>query len=143
MNTQHCIDTCNLLLEGERSAVQTYEKAIAKNEPNLKTSELERIKSDHVSAVEKLRQNVLNMGGTPSEGSGAWGSMANAVQSVGNLFGDKGALHTLKAGESSGKGFYEKALEDDQVMPDCKEMIRSELLPQCDEHLRTLEALSH
>lgn len=143
MDTKHCIDICNLLLEGERSAVETYEKAISKNEPDLKTPELQRIKQDHVNAVEKLRQNVLHMGGTPSENSGTWGSMANVVQSVGNAMGEKGSLHTLKAGESSGKGFYEKALEDDQVMPDCKEMIRSELLPKCDEHLRTLDGLKH
>jgi hypothetical protein len=57
------------------------------------------------------------------------------------LFGTNSAMEALQTGEKAGKKGYEEALEDVGVMAECKEMIRSRLLPTVDEHIGTLERL--
>jgi hypothetical protein len=57
------------------------------------------------------------------------------------LFGTDSALGTLQTGQKSGKKDYENALEDEGVMTECKEMIRSGLLPKVNEHISTFERL--
>lgn len=142
MNHEHCIDICNGLLRGERSAVETYDQALEKyaDEPAV-VSELTRIRGEHAEAVRELEGNVRSMGGTPEDSSGAWGAFANTVQGAANLFGAGSALEALQQGEKAGMGDYEKALENEDVMPECKGLIRAKLLPPLREHISTLEAL--
>ena len=44
---EECIKTCNSLLRGELSAVETYAKAIEKYPETPATAELTRIQSEH------------------------------------------------------------------------------------------------
>lgn len=139
MNTEHCIKICNGLLRGERSAVETYTQALA----SLKGGppEMARIREDHIDSVTILSANVLSMGGVPDLETGAWGVFAEAVQGTADAFGTKTAFASLETGEKSGRSDYEKALEDEGVMPECKEIIRSKLLPRIAEHIAALETL--
>lgn len=142
MSTEHCIDVCNRLLRGEQSAVATYTKAIQSFEDESATpGELRAILEDHRDAVLTLTENVRSMGGEPSHESGLWGSFAETVQGTANLMGNKAALASLKAGEKAGKEGYESALGDDEVMLECKELIRSTLLPETEQHIRDLELI--
>jgi hypothetical protein len=140
-NTEHCIDICNKLLRGERSAVETYDQAIRKfgDEPVL--GELSRLRDHHLEAVTTLEENVRSMGGSPDESAGAWGAFANTVQGAANFFGAGSALEALQKGEQSGQGDYQNALEDEEVMPECKNLIESRLLPRTTEHIALLERL--
>jgi len=142
MNQEHCIDVCNGLLRGERSAVETYNQAIERYRDRAEvTAELSRIRDDHSAAVNTLKQNVRSMGGTPDEESGAWGAFASGVQGAANLFGEDSAIESLQQGEKAGKRDYENALKDDEVMAECKGLIRSRLLPPVNEHIVALETL--
>jgi uncharacterized protein (TIGR02284 family) len=141
MKPEHCIDVCNSLLRGERSAVQTYEDAVEKFGDQPGITELSRIRDEHARATLMLEQNVRSMGGQPDTDSGAWGRFASAVQQAASLLGSNSALEALQAGEKSGKKSYETALEDEGVMPECKNMIQSTLLPRVNEHIGTLERL--
>lgn len=140
-DTDHCISVCNRLLRGERSAIETYDKVIDKygDEPAL--TDLRRIREEHVAAVEVLSENVLSMGGTPDDSAGAWGAVANIVQGAANLFGKDSALGALQTGEKSGRDDYQSALDDSEVLPGCKDMIRQHLLPRVESHIRELETL--
>ena len=138
---EHCIEVCNGLLRGELSAIETYEQAIEKHSDSPAATELRRICSEHSRAANRITANVRQMGGEPEEGSGAWGVLANAVQGTANLFGAGSALESLKRGEESGRQDYQDALLDDDVMPECKQMIRDELLPPVIEHIASLERL--
>lgn len=142
MNHEHCIEICNGLLRGERSAVETYNIAVKKyaEKPAI-SAELTRICGEHAVAVRELDANVRSMGGTPDDSSGAWGAVATAVQSVANLFGAGSALESLQQGEKAGQSDYESALEDDEVMVECKNLIRGKLLPPVQRHIATLETL--
>jgi hypothetical protein len=81
------------------------------------------------------------MGGEPAREAGAWGAFANTVQSAANLFGTNSALEALETGENARKSDYESALEDEDVMSECKQMIRSSLLPKVIEHIDILNQL--
>lgn len=136
-----CIDVCNSLLRGELSAVETYSLAINRFSGKTAITDLQRIRSEHALSAARLSQNVREMGGTPDDGSGAWGVFAKTVQSAANLFGAESAVESLQRGEEKGRTDYEAALKDDDVMDSCKEMIRGELLPRVNHHIATLERL--
>lgn len=137
-NAQDCIDVCNRLLRGELSAVETYRQTIGKFEGDPAVTTLRQIQAEHEFAAEMLRNNVLEMGGEPSDDSGAWGAFANAVQGVAKAFGESAALKGLQQGEEHGLDDYEDALEDEDVMPGCKEMIRTQLMPRTRQHIAQL-----
>ena len=137
---EHCINYCNKLLRGERSAVETYDQAIEKYADDPALSELRSIRADHISAVGDLENNVRSMGGVPEEGSGAWGTFATLVQGAANLFGDDSAVAALTTGEKNGKKDYENGLEDEDIMPECKMLYRAELL-KINGHIVTLDRL--
>lgn len=138
---EDCIKTCNSLLRGELSAVETYGQAIEKYPATPVTSELTRIQSDHRDSANKLAANVREMGGVPETDSGAWGTFANTVQGAANLFGTGSAIESLQKGEEHGRNDYNSALENEDVMDACKTMIRTELLPRIENHIAVLERL--
>ena len=139
----HCIAVCNGLLRGELSAVETYGQAIEKYAGSPVTEELRRIRSDHSRSATWLSANVREMGGIPEKDSGAWGIFATAVQGAANLFGQDSAIESLQRGEEAGRKDYQHALLDDDVMTDCKLMIREDLLPPIIEHIASLDKLEH
>ncbi len=141
MKNSHCIDICNKLLRGELSAVETYEKAIEKYGDKPVLADLRQLRDDHAEAVGLLEENVRSMGGEPERTSGAWGTFANTVQAAANLAGPDSALEALQSGEKSGKNDYEDALKDDEVMPECKNLFSTRLLPKITEHITALEQL--
>ena len=120
----------------------TYRQTIQKFEGDPAVNTLRQIQSEHEYAAELLRNNVLEMGGEPSTDSGAWGAFANAVQGVAKAFGESSALKGLQQGEEHGLDDYEDALEDEDVMPACKDMIRSELLPRTRQHVTALQQIA-
>lgn len=140
--TEHCIDACNSLLRGEISAVETYGQAIDKYAEEPEIAILIRIQSEHQKADELLRDNILEMHGVPQTESGAWGATAKAIQAAANFFGESSAIRSLQQGEELGQSAYEAALDDDQVLPECKTMIRDQLLPMVNEHITRLENLN-
>lgn len=142
MKHEHCISTCNSLLRGERSAVETYDQSIEKHQGNPTLAiALTEIRNEHSEAVSILEQNVRSMGGDPDTTSGAWGVLTGTLQGAANLIGSTPALEGLQQGEQFGINGYEAALKDENVMPDCKELIETKLLPPTREHLVILEAL--
>jgi hypothetical protein len=140
--TDHCIDVCNDLLRGELSAIETYTQAIDKFRGAPETTLLEDFRRDHVTSANRLRENVRDMGGTPSSSSGAWGTWAAAVEGAAQQFGPGLAFKALRKGEEHGEKDYADALKDEDVMSSCKEMIRVEFLPRQQRHISTLRNLS-
>ncbi len=139
----HCIRVCNELLRGELSAVETYAQAIEKHSNSPATAKLRKIRSEHSLSATLLSGSVRSLGGEPEKDSGAWGIVASAVQGAANLFGAESAIEALEKGEERGRKDYQEALLDDQVMPECKELIREHLLPPILKHIASLENLEH
>jgi uncharacterized protein (TIGR02284 family) len=140
---EHACDTeaLNSLLRGEVSAAETYTQAMGKFDDQQVLATLQRIREEHGRAVQEWRDRVVQFGGTPSEGSGAWGTFAAAVTGTAKAVGPGIVLAALKQGEEHGIGQYEAALENQDVHPDCHQLIRTDLLPACRKHVAELDRL--
>ncbi|MEO7098758.1 MAG: DUF2383 domain-containing protein [Luteolibacter sp.] len=137
----HCIKVCNSLLRGEISAVEAYGQAIEKYPGTPAAEEFRRIRAEHSKSANRLSADVREMGGEPDSDSGAWGVFAVSVQGTANLFGEDSAISALQKGEELGRKDYQDAMMDDEVMPECKNMISKELLPRVLDHIVILENL--
>lgn len=137
----HCISICNELLRSELSAVEKYGQVIDKFTHSPTTEMLRLIRRDHAHSANLLSANVRGMNGEPRKDSGALGIAATVVQRTVNLFGPESAIESLIRGEEADRKEYQDALLDEDVMPDCKKLIRESLLPPVLHHVSALERL--
>jgi uncharacterized protein (TIGR02284 family) len=142
MTTAHStLDTLNSLLGGELAATETYQQALEEFGKEPGADYLRQMHAEHRDAANRLRLAVRRHGGTPVHDSGAWGSFAMAVEGAAKLFGNAAALKALKEGEEHGVREYRKALEDNDLPVDCRNLIVGTLLPQTELHVSTLDGL--
>ena len=139
MNDDSTVETCNDLLRGEISAVETYTQAIEKFGSSVQDDVLQRIRDDHEESVLELRRIVMEEGGEPSTSSGVWGGFARAVEGTAKILGESPALKVLQEGEEHGLKVYRSALENPKVSSKLKDLIRDELMPQLNDHVMELQ----
>lgn len=140
----HNLKTINKLLKDELSATETYQQALDQLREDVGLAEsvhLMPIFEDHKDAVSRLQAYIRQLGGTPSEDSGAWGTWAEIVQGGANMLGKEAALKALQQGEINGEEDYQEALEDTKLSSDVRALIETKLLPAQQSHVRTLERL--
>jgi hypothetical protein len=134
--------TLDSLLRGEMAAIETYRMAIEKvkdsNDPGV--AELQRLQRDHRDAADTLWHQLERKGEMPSEGSGAWGAFAKAVEGTAKLFGNAAALKALKEGEEHGLKEYESALRSGDLTSDVASQIRG-CVGRQRQHIETLDRL--
>ncbi|HSY41188.1 MAG TPA: DUF2383 domain-containing protein [Polyangia bacterium] len=141
-NTQKgTVDTLNGFLRGEISAVETYRQALDKLQTSPARVELEQCRRSHEQRVERLRQEVRRLGGTPEEGSGAWGAFANLVEGSAKVFGEKAAIAALEAGEDRGLKLYRDEME--KLDPMARSVIETEVLPAQERTHHSMSTLKH
>jgi uncharacterized protein (TIGR02284 family) len=134
-------NTLNSLLRGEISATETYNQALEKFAGQPGEADLRRARDDHREAANSLRRHVHMHGGQPDTDSGWWGTWAKLVEGTAKVFGQTAALKALKEGEEHGIKEYQEALKDGDLAADCRDLIRAELLPQCQAHIQALDRL--
>ena len=140
----HSIETLEKLLKDELSATETYQQALAKLREDVALGEAEDlipIYEDHKVAVSSLQAQIRQLGGTPAEDSGAWGTWAKIVLGGANLLGKDAVLKALQEGEKSGAEDYKDALQDPKLSSDVRSLIETKLLPAQQAHIRTLDRL--
>lgn len=108
-------DKLNSLLQGELSAVETYNMALEKiTEPAINACLIEN-RDCHAKRAAKLESMVSALGGEPAKSSGAWGAFAKLVEAGATALGTSPALGSLKEGEDQGIDSYKaacKAIDD-------------------------------
>jgi hypothetical protein len=125
--TNKNVDQLNSFLRGERSAVESYQKALDQIEDSPVRAQLQACLESHQKRVETLVARISSLGGIPSEGSGAWGLMSKAVTATAGAFSEKAAINALETGEDHGLADYRQDVSDLSV--DLKGLVISELLP--------------
>jgi len=135
------VRSLNTLLVRELAAVETYDHTIRCFESMPVSADLDAIREDHARAAEELRGRVERLGGEPAAASEAWNTFACPDTDTARDFGVAMALTTLKQGEEHGIWGYEAALKEEGIDPACKDVIRSELLPNCRHHITELDRL--
>jgi hypothetical protein len=135
------IDTLNKFLRGELSAAETYGQALERLRGGAFDHELEECKRSHEERAEMLRQQVVRLGGEPSESSGPWGGFARLVEGGAKLFGPRVAVSALEEGEDHGLRLYRDHLAD--LESSARELCERTLLPEQERTHRTLSGLQH
>ncbi len=143
-DTGEAVTQLNSLLRGEISAAETYRMAIdkagdsANNVANVGL--LREIQEEHGRAAQALRDRIRELGGEPSDSSGAWGAWAKLVEGAANLFGgDAGSLKALKEGEEHGLKDYNEGLDD--IDATSAELVQNQLIPAQQRHINLLDQL--
>jgi len=135
------VATLNGFLRGEISAVETYRQALDKLQTSPSRVELEQCRRSHEQRVDRLRQEVVRAGGTPEEGSGAWGAFAKLVEGSAKVLGEKAAISALEQGEDHGLKLYRDELE--KLDATARAVIESEVLPAQERTHKSLSTLKH
>ena len=142
MGTKSSVDQLNSFLRGEMSAVETYQQAIEKLEAFSTSRDqlLVNLKS-HQDRVMMLRDAIVQLGGTPAEGSGPWGAFAKVVEGGAKAFGEKAAVAALEEGEDHGLADYKRGLDD--LDPNARSLVMSKLLPEQELTHKRLSNVKH
>ncbi len=111
----------------ELAAVETYDQALEKADHAISQSILRHNRGCHAERVDMLTGQIRELGGTPADGSGAWGAFAQAIQGGAKLFGESTAVAALEEGEDHGLANYCKDLS--ALSPGAQTLVRSKLLP--------------
>ena len=133
------VDTCNELLRGELSAVESYTRALDRFPAAPGDEMLARIRADHEDSAMELRRLVIACGAEPSPTAGVWGALAGAAEGAAAILGFAPACALLLEGEEHGLREYTDALEDSDVSWELKQLIRDELLPRLTDHVIELQ----
>lgn len=141
MNAKHCINVCNHLLSEVRSAAETYDLTLREFGKGTLPPELNQIHQDHVDAVVILTENVRSMDGTPDLECDVWDSFVRTPHETAHLPEVGATLKALESGEAGIRRAYETAIGDPDVMPECKSLIESKLLPLVVAHISALQRL--
>lgn len=142
MATKSSVEQLNSFLRGEMSAVETYQQAIEKLEAFSTSRDqlLVNLKS-HQDRVMMLRDAIIQLGGTPADGSGPWGAFAKVVEGGAKVFGEKAAVAALEEGEDHGLADYKRGLED--LDPQARSLVETKLLPEQELTHRRLSNVKH
>jgi bacterioferritin (cytochrome b1) len=142
-DTGEAVRQLNSFLRGEISAAETYRMAIDKAGDSDKNAAniglLRGIQEEHGRAAQAIRDRIRELGGEPSDSSGAWGAWAKFTQGTANLFGDTSSLKALKEGEEHGLKDYEEGLDD--VDATSAELVENQLIPAQQRHVALLDQL--
>ena len=134
-------EALNTLLRGELAAVESYDRAMPEFEQQPAAAELHRIRDAHAEAAAVLRDCVARAGGTPADGTGAWGAFTAVVTGAAAALGPATVLRALHEGERHGVSEVEDALTGDRIDTHTPHLIRSQLLPRCRQHVLDLDRL--
>ena len=142
-DTEEACRQLNSFLRGEISAAETYRMAIDKAADSDKNSAnlglLREIQEEHGRAAQAIRDRIRELGGEPSDSSGAWGAWAKFTQGTANLFGDTSSLKSLKEGEEHGLKDFEEGVDD--IDASSAELVQNQLIPAQRRHISLLDTL--
>ncbi len=135
------IEKLNEALRGERAAVETYIQALEKLGADPKGDEIRRIRSEHMEAVQELKDEVIRLGGKPDRTSGAWGTWAETIVGTAKLFGQGATIRALREGEEHGEELFKDIATHDHVGSMVRDLMRSKYIPRQQRHIHSLSAI--
>jgi rubrerythrin len=131
------------LIRGELAAIKSYDSVLERIKDQSEKQTLSEFRQDHVRAVDTLKRYAGSDINQSTTDAGAWGAFTSSFAGAASLFGDKAALSALKQGEEYGIKDYKKVLNEENLNPELKSVIQSELLPQQERHIQRIDSLMH
>jgi demethoxyubiquinone hydroxylase (CLK1/Coq7/Cat5 family) len=139
--TRNTVAALNDLLRGELAAVETYNQALTIVDESEARQDLRECQNSHQGRVLRLRAEILERGGDPTNTSGAWGLFANLVEKGAKVVGPGTAVSALEAGEDHGLKEYQQVLPV-LDMP-ARSVVSADLYPQQVRTHSIVSALKH
>lgn len=122
------IEQLNSFLRGELAAAETYRIALERLEHSPNRPTLEQCSQSHQKRAQLLTQAVLDRGGEPVRGSGAWGAIARILERGAAVLGEGAAIAVLVEGEDQARNDYLRDLAD--LDPSARQLIEYGVLPE-------------
>ena len=136
------VDHLNSFLRGELAAVETYRMALEKLDGSSGGyTDVVNCMRSHEKRVNLLRNAIIQAGGAPASGAGAWGMFAKAIEGSARIFGNDAAIAALEEGEDHGLADYKRDLKDLDLA--ARSLIETEILPEQVETHRAMSKLKH
>src|SRR5690606_19976882 len=110
------------------------------DEPAIR-QHLQMLRDSHAARVRQLSSRITSLGGRPDDSSGMWGGFAKLVEGGAKIFGKSAAVAALEEGEDHGKRLYKDNV--DELSPDTRAFIRSQIMPEQQRTHDALSALQH
>jgi len=129
------------LIQGEMSAIETYNQLLEKLESPAEKSKVVSITNNHKNALEQLKLYANYKGADTPTDSGYWGSFAKGVTATAKLFGETATVKALKEGEKHGLKEYKDALATNELSEVPKKFIKDKFVPNMELHINTLDAI--
>jgi hypothetical protein len=129
----------NNLLQGELSAIETYDMALEKIKTPATAEILSSCRSCHANRAAELTQAVRSLGAEPATTSGPWGSFAKLVEAGAAVLGEGPAVGALKEGEDQGLDTYRSACKHTEDSRG--DFVASKLLPAQERTNKAITAL--
>jgi hypothetical protein len=141
-NSSETIRGLNELLRGELAALETYNQALSVVSGDSETeNDLRECQTSHRERVDRLRMEIIERGGTPDTGSGAWGVFAKAVEGTAKTVGQKMAINALEAGEDHGIKEYNELLP--KLDGAARDIVQTSIYPEQMRTHRIMSVLKH
>jgi demethoxyubiquinone hydroxylase (CLK1/Coq7/Cat5 family) len=126
--TTNPVKHLNSFLQGELSAVETYQRAIEKLDRSQYRGILENCWRSHVRRAELLEGEVRRLGGQPAQSSGPWGALSRLIGGGAAILGEKTAIAALEQGEDNRRDEYRRDLG--RLPDDIRHFVESTVLPE-------------
>lgn len=133
------VDQLNAFLRDEIAAVETYQQCLEKiDRPEIALG-LTDLQKSHQKRVSLLSNRIQELGGTPQQESGVWGSFSKLVEGGAKMFGEKSAVSALEQGEDRGEKNYQERV--DKLSTVNREFINMQIAPEHHHTHQTLERI--
>lgn len=133
-----CIATLDSLLQGERSAVATYEQA-QRQLAGRYAADLEANRSCHADRVTALIRRIVELGGKPSIKGGVWVGLTKVIEGTASILGEGAVVAALEQGEDIGLADYRAPLKD--LDPISRDLVVDDLLQAQERTHRRMSAI--
>jgi len=139
-NHAKAVDQLKSYCRGEMSAVETYDRALAKDDLFGGVADVLRTcQQSHQKRVAILREHIRAQGGEIPESSGAWGTLVKLLEGAAATVSKKMAISVLEEGEDHGVSDYQADVSS--LPAEDQRLVLDELLPAQLETHRQMSSL--
>jgi bacterioferritin (cytochrome b1) len=135
------VSTLNDLLKGEEMAINSYAKFIQETTDETLKNKFKEIQKEHNEHAKLISERILDLSGTPKQGTGMAGVMADVKYAFESMTrrSNHEILKDAWHGEDQGVAMSEK-IADDKLDEESKKLIHH-IVQHDHEHIKSLEKL--
>lgn len=126
MPTDHDISVINNLITTTIDSAKGFENSAENIESSQLRQFFNEMAQERRQVVGRLQEHVRMHGGTPNDDGSLTGSLHQRWEDLRNALGggDKSIIEEVERGEDYIKEKYEQAMQDQQLSPECRQIVQ-------------------